>query len=364
MHGSRLLNMGGGKRIGYIDAMRGFSMILVVFGHVLLMMGFPTDSTILGAVLMTFRMPLFFFVSGFFAFRPLDKWSSQLARSILKRKIQAQIICTLVFYSIFQLSHYESPLLFLDEGFSWFWFTIVLFQMFIIYMILAIVERLVKSKSIVSVGLIVISILSFTLYVKSIGMNNRIGNMLSWYYLTEYFQFFTVGVLAKKYYDIFVSCLESNKIRTIIIICYVIFLFVAYGFNRSFQNYNSAIYNMISMVFVRYAGLFTIFILFFNNQSYFASDDRTCRWLRFVGTRTLDIYMLHVFFLPNLTFLKSFLSANGMLLMQLTVGIIIAVLDVAVCLFISSILRSSSTLSQWLFGEKSKTGLKHAVLMP
>lgn len=213
-------------------------------------------------------------------------------------------------------------------------------------------------------GLIFISIVFFVLHVRYIGECPQIGNILSWYYLTEYFQFFTMGVLARKYYGIFVKYLESNIKRTIIIICYVICLFAVYGFNRSLQNYNSAIYNILSMVFVRYAGLFTIFVLFFSNQSYFASDDRTSRWLRFVGTRTLDIYMLHVFFLPNLTFLNSLLSENGMLLMQLTVGIIFAVLDIAVCLFISSIIRSSSTLSQWLFGERNKAGLKQAVLVP
>lgn len=51
------------------DALRGFSMVLVVMGHVLLSMNLGGYDTLLSSALLTFRMPLFFFVSGFFAYR-------------------------------------------------------------------------------------------------------------------------------------------------------------------------------------------------------------------------------------------------------------------------------------------------------
>lgn len=50
-------------RLRYFDALRGFSMIFVVFSHVVLFsMGLTDvkDSTV-NWVIMTFRMPLFFF---------------------------------------------------------------------------------------------------------------------------------------------------------------------------------------------------------------------------------------------------------------------------------------------------------------
>lgn len=364
IHKINSIKTGGGKRIGYIDAMRGFSMILVVFGHVLLKMGLPTDSTILGSILLTFRMPLFFFVSGFFSFRAMEKWTFSLSKSILRRKIQAQIICTIVFYSLFQMCQSESPMLFLKDGFSWFWFTIVLFQMFMIYMLLALSEKILNRNIFVTPGLIILSILSFIIFVRGAHINSQVWRVLSWYYLTEYFQFFAFGILARKYYHKFVQLLESNAFRTIIIISYIGLLFAVYGFDRALNTYNSSIYNILSMVAVRYTGLFTVFILFYNNQDYFSGDERPCRWLRYVGRRTLDIYMLHVFVLPNLLFLKPFLSTDGMLLMQLTIGITGAILDIVVCLFISIVIRSSSTLSVWLFGEKEQTKVAHATLIP
>ncbi len=54
------------KRIEYLDAMRGFCMILVVYAH----LGSQTSiSDLFGNnIFMTFRMPLFFFLSGFLCF--------------------------------------------------------------------------------------------------------------------------------------------------------------------------------------------------------------------------------------------------------------------------------------------------------
>lgn len=134
-------------------------MVLVVFGHVLLMMGFPTDSTFLGALLLTFRMPLFFFVSGFFSFRIMEKWTSAFSKSVLKRKFQAQIVSTIFFYTLFQLCNNTNPIIVFNDGFSWFWFTIVLFQMFTIYMFLALIERVTRNTRFVTVSLIILSTL-------------------------------------------------------------------------------------------------------------------------------------------------------------------------------------------------------------
>ena len=59
------------KRIEYIDAMRGFTMVLVVLTHVssfgLGMYGSDTFSY--SKIFAEFRMPLFFFVSGFVLYK-------------------------------------------------------------------------------------------------------------------------------------------------------------------------------------------------------------------------------------------------------------------------------------------------------
>ena len=51
------------QRIEYIDAMRGFTMILVVYSHIC---HFCFGDSLLGfnAVFFLFRLPCFFFISG------------------------------------------------------------------------------------------------------------------------------------------------------------------------------------------------------------------------------------------------------------------------------------------------------------
>ena len=69
------------KRIGYIDAMRGFTMILVVYSHIC---HFCLGDSLLGfnATFFLFRLPCFFFISGWL-FKVTDPvWS------IIKKKKQ------------------------------------------------------------------------------------------------------------------------------------------------------------------------------------------------------------------------------------------------------------------------------------
>ncbi|MDO4800591.1 MAG: acyltransferase family protein, partial [Prevotellaceae bacterium] len=63
-------------RLEWIDAMRGFTMILVVAYHVALQ-GFDEEVKLSSSLpfLVLFRMPLFFFISGFLSYRSNADWS-------------------------------------------------------------------------------------------------------------------------------------------------------------------------------------------------------------------------------------------------------------------------------------------------
>lgn len=78
-------------------------MIIVVLGHVLLSMGLGGYDSFLSSVLLTFRMPLFFFVSGFFSYRVISWWNRKRINDVLKRKVQAQILCTFAFLLVYQV---------------------------------------------------------------------------------------------------------------------------------------------------------------------------------------------------------------------------------------------------------------------
>lgn len=60
-----------GGRIKYIDALRGFAILLVIEGHVRLFgMGIDSYDTMSALMLYSLDLPLFFFISGLLGFRP------------------------------------------------------------------------------------------------------------------------------------------------------------------------------------------------------------------------------------------------------------------------------------------------------
>lgn len=61
--------MKNNERLTYIDCLRGFGMILVVYQHILVI-GLPEiGSSWLNDIIITFRMPLFFFISGYVSYK-------------------------------------------------------------------------------------------------------------------------------------------------------------------------------------------------------------------------------------------------------------------------------------------------------
>ena len=123
------------ERIKYIDALRGFTMLLVVFCHVE-SIGFrinPYDSVV-GNILVSFRMPMFFFISGYIAYKSTIIWDKETYGRNMRKKAMVQLIPTFFFFSLFTLSHHGNPVSsFLNGGLGGYWFTLVLFEMFVLY---------------------------------------------------------------------------------------------------------------------------------------------------------------------------------------------------------------------------------------
>lgn len=338
------------ERMLWVDSMRGFSMLIVVLGHVLLSMGLGGYDSVLSSLLLTFRMPLFFFVSGFFSYRAISWWNKSRLSDILKRKIQAQIISTIAFLSVFQIV-IGGGIVWPESGFGGYWFTIVLFQMYVLYLCVTGVSNIIKRD--ISLPLMAIfSIAGVAILVLMRG-DSWLWNFLCWENLTKYLQFFTLGLIISKYRNKFFNTLTKNWFSTLMIVGWIICMLLWY--NDSFHNRFPLVYSLVHDIAVRYFALMTVVIMFHRNAQYFSSEARSARTLRYIGQRTLDIYMIHYFLIPSLGFLTIFLSTGNMLTIQLAIGITITAIIVALCLLISSILRQSQTLGSWLFGVKVRT---------
>lgn len=118
------------KRIEYIDALRGFTMILVVLHHITQ----PSQSFI-NDLFITFRMPLFFFVSGYITFKANETWNLTNVINKAIKKIKIQLIPTIIFGLIFTYTIQNCNLTsFILHPYKFgYWFTLVLLEIFIIY---------------------------------------------------------------------------------------------------------------------------------------------------------------------------------------------------------------------------------------
>ena len=118
----------GKQRIEYIDAMRGFTMILVVYSHIC---HFCFGDSLLGfnAVFFLFRLPCFFFISGWL----FETMARKPFWQVTRRKMMVQLVPTFIF--LFLLA--PPPEFFHQLGAvkGGYWFTFVLFEFFILYML-------------------------------------------------------------------------------------------------------------------------------------------------------------------------------------------------------------------------------------
>lgn len=124
------------KRIEYIDALRGFTMILVVFSHVeLFSFGLLPENSLLNSLFIQFRMPLFFFISGYIAYRADKIWDGTTWFTHAKKKVLIQLLPTIVFglSYVYTISSSDATTFFLSPLKFGYWFTISLLEMFLIY---------------------------------------------------------------------------------------------------------------------------------------------------------------------------------------------------------------------------------------
>lgn len=340
-------------RLHSIDALRGFSMILVVLGHVLLFMDLGVMNTPVSAVMTTFRMPLFFFVSGFFAFKPMHKWTSEVTINIVRRKACAQILCTFVFYTIYQICMRRDIFAWAEYGFRGYWFTIVLFQMFIWFLLFTGVARLFKREWVVTFLAISFAVSCAVCRESFDLMEARYMKIFSTQLFAQYFQYFAAGILARKYLHSFNRLLNNNGFRTISIVAYMLLLVLTlsplHHAMNSFHRY------LIIRNVAPYFGLLTLLIYFTSRSDYFSSKKTIPTTMCNIGRRTLDIYMLHYFFLPHLPIVAQYMGGSDMTSVQLIVAGAVCAVVVCLCMLISNVLRSSDILTEWLFGMRPTT---------
>lgn len=213
-------------RLQYIDAVRGLTMSLVVLQHVNTCWGEwnAVTNSVLDQALMTFRMPLFFFVSGFLAYKASEHWSLPYFKRRILTKARVQLVPTFVFFILFALCFDKAPLGFLHKGFGFFWFTPALFEMFCIYFPICYFLRnrpKVQDKVFIVIALAgaqpILKLLEIPVETHPI-----IDRTLNIHNVLYYFEFFILGHFVHKYYKSALAILKNDYLNFAAIAIFVI----------------------------------------------------------------------------------------------------------------------------------------------
>lgn len=339
------------KRIGYIDALRGMAMILVVYFHI---SAYGFSSYVMGYndIIERFRMPLFFFISGW-----LFKYIDRPTNEIIKQKFMVQIVPTalflLLYLCIFDYLSFDS----FGSDKKGYWFTYVLFEFFVVYLGLKALFNRHSTKNgelYMMLAMLFLSISAlyyskyYTRYAEELGIWKIILGLFS-FVKFKHIIFFWFGTFVKKHFDQFIQL--TNKP---ILIGSLPGLFVALNAYPIVFSVNGLEY--IAFLLVGLSGVVVSFTLF-RQLSTFSSNifHQTSSILQFIGRRTLDIYLIHYFFLPyHIEYLADSLNLQENPFLCMLISLPMALGVTAISLLVSYLVRQSPFLGKYLLGAKTE----------
>ena len=327
------------QRIEYIDAMRGFTMILVVYSHIC---HFCFGDSLLGfnAVFFLFRLPCFFFISGWL----FETMARKPFWKVARRKMMVQLVPTFIF--LFLLA--PPPEFFHQLGAlkGGYWFTYALFEFFILYML---VVRLCRKCDfgvalLITLGSFIYSRYYHVILSSAVGWQIVAIKLLGFLSVVvwRYFLFFYIGAWVRRYFEAFVRWTDKPLV---ILVITAIFALVA-----STPHKDHLIYEILRFYVGGITGMIMVFCFFGLSDSWLQRIHLS-KPLQYVGTRTLDIYLLHYFFLPH--FLVTYtdqLQGFDSRVIEFVVILCISILVLGVTLLVSYVIRLSPFLGHYLFG--------------
>ncbi len=347
-------------RLTWLDAMRGFTMILVVAYHVAQISFGESEKTSTSLpFLVLMRMPLFFFVSGFLAYKSRWEWTASNFASITWKKVKVQVIPALVFLCAYLVLRGHLPFW---DGFAkvmqsptkgGYWFTWVLLQMFLMYYVVAaIAQRWMRDSHVPVIILWVVAMMAYdSLYLPdTLGKWWKTDFMMqsSMYETLQYFHFFLVGNIVHRYWDRAQRLMDSKWLFVML----VVLAFVCCADIFKWHFLKGELTNLPRTV-AMYSLMLIVLMTFRHYGEYMTKERVIGRGLQYIGVRTLDIYLLHFILLPVLPEVGKWLDAhhpNFCVDVVLSVGVALVV--IAFCCIVSNVLRVSPVLREYLFGRK------------
>jgi hypothetical protein len=240
-----------------------------------------------------------------------------------------------------------------------YWFTIALLYMFIIYYVFSYLESKLRWKTWIPITL---------LFIVSIGFyeTNYLPQYFSWaqgykgaktdlfYFLQDssfvqvflYFPFFLYGNIVHRYWDKWQRVMDSKWFFPIVIVIVILATLDALRWRTLRMTW------AILPLTVSRFGLLTITFMYFRHyQQYFTKFTVMGVSLQYIGRRTLDIYLIHFLFMPDLPQIGEFFkSYPHNFVVDIVLSVLLGLVIMGFSIITSNILRISPFFKKWLFG--------------
>lgn len=335
------------KRIHSYDVLRGIVMFLVVLGHLFMFSFGSKPLPVFVKIFTAFHVPVFFFVAGMFF--SIDKRQTIADKSLfLLKKAIYLIVPTLFFYALYYYSHNLNPLAAISEGFGFYWFLPTLFMTMLVVWCINLLCKPIKNNNIELVWVIVAIIISVLLGLKGVNLNNEHLGFLQFSHLFFFFPSFAFGYLYRLRPNTVRGILKNRAVVTLIIMLG----FISVGMTQMSDILSQGIISLNYWMRI-YLLTFVALACFFHYQSFFESESITNRFLVVIGRYTLPIYVLHYFFMPDLTWLRDIMGDNSTTLV-LIILVVTAIAIIGLCLLFTKIISISDFLGHYLLGQKSE----------
>lgn len=325
------------QRIDYIDRMKGFAIFLVVMWHVI---GFALGQAddLAGRWISSFHMPLFMFLSGLVACSGVVPPYWSVGKFV--KKLRALLLPLFVFGLCYTFTFskdvvsgvvgfVESPA---KNGY-WYLMTLAVF-----YVSLYLYRLNVKNKWYVDVAMAIGIWGGYIVLWKTFAQTRDYFCLLN---CGNFYPFFMLGVFTTKY-QLLEKLKSANWLFSLCIIAYAIVFCVEMP-THGLDSLNRHIFMPFCMVTV-------VVSLFMHRHGQSSLIERT---LEALGKRTLDIYMIHYFFVSQISLRaigNSLETTENSLLLFIAVFIISAVVT-ALSVVIGEVLHKGRLIDRFVYGK-------------
>ena len=316
----------------YINRAKALAIFFVVIGHVWYFCINGCEHIDKPRFFSIFQMPLFMLLSGLlckFKFETFSDMGGTLFKKFRRILVPFFVFglcyCTMINHSFIELITHN-----MKYGYWYLW---VLFEFYIFACVYTIISKYVSN-------IILDILIAILLYIPIIALHvygtEDVTNFFSVNQMFKLYPYFMLGVFLSKY-GITTKIFSNNSIYTLMILLSVIaLLFIPT------QLYRRNIILSFSITFLICCILY----------QYEDSNSKIFTIMDYLGGKTLDIYVLHYFFIKllNLQWMSDFFKGNSYSFMvEFVVCAVSAVFIIAFSLLVSTIIRKSIAIDKLIF---------------